>query len=688
MTMGEPLKILLIEDSEDDALLLLRELRQGNFNPTWERVQTAVSLQEKLMAQKWDAIVSDYHLPGFDAPAALKIVQQSGLDIPFIVISGTVGEHLAVKMMKAGAHDYLMKGHLIRLPEVVRREMRDAQIRAERKQAEVCIRQQLTAIEASIDGIAILQGDTYLYVNQAHLKLFGYERPEELIGETWKVLYSPAEIKRLETEVAAVIKRNRAWLGEAIATRKDGTTFIQGASLTLTEEDLMISVSRDISDLKQVQEQIIHNALHDALTGLPNRILFLERLELAINQALRDESYRYAVLFLDLDRFKVINDSLGHGVGDQLLLEIAKRLKTHIRKIDLVSRLGGDEFVILLEKIQGVETVTQITERILESCQTPLTIDGHKIFTSISIGIVMGNRDYHRASDLLRDADIAMYRAKKKEHNSFKFFNAMMHTQMLDRLTLETDLHKALEQEEFILYYQPVFNLLDDALVGFEALVRWQHPTHGLISPDTFIPVAEETRLITRLDRWVFKQACQQMASWQKNFANCCELTVSINLSAQDLRAHNLIDTIDAVLVHTGLKGGSIIVEITESMLIEDIEKTVDILAQMESRNIQISIDDFGTGYSSLNYLHRLPVNNLKIDRSFVTQLQTEGRNCQVVNTIIALSNQLELTSIAEGIEKPQQLKKLKQLGCRFGQGYLFSKPLSPADIEAKFLSW
>ncbi|MEO0375139.1 MAG: EAL domain-containing protein [Cyanobacteria bacterium P01_A01_bin.17] len=685
--MGEPLKILLVEDSEDDALLLLRELRQGNFTPSWERVQTATTLQEQLTYKNWDIIVSDYRMPGFDAPAALKIVQQSGLDIPFIVISGTVGEHLAVEMMKAGAHDYLMKSSLIRLPEAVRREMRDAHIRAERQRAEVLLKQQLAAMEAAIDGIAIVQDGVYLYVNQAHLRLFGYDCAQELTGQNWKILYPSTEMERVENEICPALKRSGAWQGDAIATRKDGSTFIQGLSLTLAEDGLLISVSRDISDLKQAQEQIIHNALHDALTGLPNRVLFLERLELAINQALRDKAYHYAVLFLDLDRFKVINDSLGHGIGDQLLLEIAERLQAHIRKIDLVSRLGGDEFVILLEKIDGVEIVTQITERILESCKTPLTIEGHKIFTSISIGIVIGNRDYHHASDLLRDADLAMYRAKEKEQNSYKFFNAMMHTQMLDRLTLETDFHKALEQEEFILHYQPVFDLIDDALVGFEALVRWQHPTHGLVFPDTFIPIAEDTRLITHLDNWVFGQACQQMAHWQQHFPSCSNLRISINLSAQDLQTYDLIDNIDTVLTHTGLEGRSIIIEITESMLIEDIEKTIDILAQIESRNIQISIDDFGTGYSSLNYLHRLPVNNLKIDRSFVTQIQEENRNCQVVNTIIALSSQLELTSVAEGIERPQQLQKLKQLGCRFGQGYLFSKPLSPAEIEAKFLS-
>ncbi len=684
--MGEPLNVLLIEDSENDALLLQRELCRGDFNPVIERVQTAESLKTVLGSQTWDVIISDYCLPSFDAPAALAIIQQSCLELPFIVVSGAIGERSAVEMMRLGAHDYLMKDNLTRLSEVVRREMRESQFRAERQRTETLLKRQQAAMEAAIDGIALLHNETFLYLNQAHLELFGYDHPDELVGKTWRTFYASEEVERFENDIMPVLECDRAWQGEAQATRKDGSTFAEGLSLTLTEDGLLICVCRDISDLKQAQEQIIHNALHDSLTGLPNRTFFLERLEHAINKSIRNRNNQYSVLFLDLDRFKLINDSLGHFVGDQLLIGISKRLINHVRNIDLVARLGGDEFVILLEDISEPELVVQITERILTDCQVPFVINGTQVFTSVSIGVVLGMNDYHQASDILRDADIAMYRAKKTEPGSYRFFNSEMHTQMYDRLRLETDLRKALEQDEFILHYQPIFDLFDNCLVGVEALVRWQHPIKGLIFPNDFVPAAEEMGLIMALDRWVLTRACQQMASWKHNFPEFSHLKVSINLSAQDLRKNQLIDDIDSALNRYGLDGNSIILEITERMLIEDVEQTIEILTQLDLRNIQISIDDFGTGYSSLNYLHRFPVNSLKIDRSFVSQMHVENRHCQVVSTIITLSDQLDLTAVAEGIETSQQLQQVKELGCRFGQGYLLSEPLGGEDITTKFL--
>lgn len=565
----------------------------------------------------------------------------------------------------------------------------------ERRQTEARLREseQRYATLAAAAPVGIFRTDVEgncIYVNQRWCTIAGLT-PEEALGRGWIKGLHPDDRDNIIDEWYRATQENRSFILEYRFQRSDGTVswvFGQGVAERNAENKVTgyVGTITDISDIKQAHELIIYNALHDPLTDLPNRILLRERLELAINRARRIKNYCYAVLFLDLDRFKVINDSLGHLVGDQVLKTIAQKLKTHLRDIDLVARLGGDEFVILLEDIPSTEKVIQIAEAILEDCQTPLIVNGYEMFTSFSIGIVLGIKDYHQADDLIRYADIAMYRAKAQKRNSYKFFDAAMHTQALNRLQLETDIRKAFKQEEFIVYYQPIVDILENQLVGFEALVRWQHPTQGLVCPEYFIPVAEEIGLIVSLDSWIFNTACQQLATWKSKFKNRFPLKISINLSTQDLRKASLIEDIERILTQTGLEGDSLCLEITESMLIEDISQTIDLLTQLKARKIQISIDDFGTGYSSLNYLHRLPADNLKIDRSFVTQMQAGNRNYQVVSSIITLSKQLKLTVVAEGIETQQQLQWLQQLGCELGQGYLFSQPLTADEVEIRFL--
>jgi|GEM_PF-599227 diguanylate cyclase (GGDEF)-like protein/PAS domain S-box-containing protein len=565
----------------------------------------------------------------------------------------------------------------------------------ERRQTEAHLREseQRFVTLAAAAPVGIFRTDAKghcVYVNERWCSIAGLTE-EEAFEAGWMKGLHPSDQHSIADEWYCAAQENRPFRLEYRFQRSDGAvTWVFGQAVAERDTDGKVAgyigTVTDISDLKQAQELIIHNALHDPLTDLPNRTLLTQRLELAVARFKHTERYRYAVLFLDLDRFKVINDSLGHLTGDQLLITIAQRLKTHLRPIDLVARLGGDEFVILLENITGIEEIIPIVERILADTQMPLMVNGYEMFTSLSIGVVVGTEDYSQASDLIRDADIAMYGAKAQGRNSYKIFNSAMHTQALHRLTLETSLRKALEQEEFIVYYQPIVDILKNKLVGFEALVRWQHPERGFISPGAFVPVAEEIGLIVPLDRWVFQTACQQLAHWKTQFADCFPLKISINLSAQDLRTANLINNIDQTLSATGLEGSSICLEVTESILIEDINQTIELLTQLRARNIQISIDDFGTGYSSLNYLHRLPADNLKIDRSFVSQMQIENRNYQVVNTIITLSSQLGLAVVAEGIETQEQLQWLQQLGCQFGQGYLFSKPLASHEIETRFL--
>ena len=447
------------------------------------------------------------------------------------------------------------------------------------------------------------------------------------------------------------------------------------------------TTSRDVTKRIQFQNQLEHDALHDALTGLPNRHLLIERLELSIQRAKRLDNYHFAVLFLDLDRFKVVNDSLGHLAGDKLLIAIAQKLQVAVNKIDLVARLGGDEFVILLDEIKDMQEAIHNTERILAELQIPLTIEEREVYMTCSVGIVLGTKDYTDASHLLRDADIAMYRAKNKGKARYEIFDAEMHMQAVHRMHLENDLRRAIKRQEFVLHYQPIVSLENGYLVGFEALIRWQHPSQGLKYPGEFISVAEEIGMITSLDFWALKTACQQLTKWQTNFPNLPILKISVNLSAQDLQRSNLLEEVDRILVQTHMSGDCLTLELTESMLIEDIESTILLLIQLKARGIQISIDDFGTGYSSLSYLHRLPINNLKVDRSFVNQMQEGKRSHQIVETIATLSVQLEIDAIAEGIETQQQLELLQQLGYKFGQGYLFSRPLRREDAEALLAS-
>jgi diguanylate cyclase (GGDEF)-like protein/PAS domain S-box-containing protein len=531
----------------------------------------------------------------------------------------------------------------------------------------------------------------YLYLSPSCKSLLGYGY-EELIGEDPYILFHPDDRDRISEEFsAAMLGKNNISITYRISQKSGNYIWLETLTKPILDAAGQViqiqTTSRDITERILVQERFKYEALHDALTGLPNRNLLMERLKLGINRIHNFEGYHFAILFLDLDRFKVINDSLGHLVGDQLLIAVAHKFQSILRSTDLVTRIGGDEFVILLDEIKDIQEAIRATENIFEALACPLIIEEREIYISTSIGIVFGTKDYILANDLLRDADIAMYRAKKKGKARYEIFDREMHAIAINRLHLEHDLRRAIKKHQFLVYYQPIIDIFNNCLIGFEALVRWQHPTRGFISPAEFIPLAEETNLIITIDSWMLSTACQQLATWNKKFPSYQPLKMSINLSAQDLRQVNLMAEIDTILRETGLEGNTITLEITESMLIEDINKTIDLLTEIKSRNIQISIDDFGTGYSSLNYLHRFPIDNLKIDYSFVSQMQEKNRNYQVVSSIIDLGHHLDLVIVAEGIETAQQMQWLRAMGCEFGQGYLFSKPLSPQEIEIKFLT-
>jgi diguanylate cyclase (GGDEF)-like protein len=440
----------------------------------------------------------------------------------------------------------------------------------------------------------------------------------------------------------------------------------------------------ELSERKRIEEKLAYTSLHDPLTNLPNRVLFLNRLSHAMDLAKRNKNYTFAVFFIDIDRFKVVNDSLGHNVGDLLLVESAMRLLACVRSVDTVARLGGDEFVILLEELVNPSDYLLVANRILKNLAMPSSLEGHKVFVSVSMGIVLNHARYERSDDIMRDADIAMYSAKKHGRNRFEVFDPIMLIGVMTRLELETDLRKALENQEFIVHYQPILDMENHQIVSFEALVRWQHPTRGLTQPADFIPTAEEIGLIVPIGYWVLDEACRQIRDWQIQFPADPPLTINVNLSTRQCAQTDLVQKIVNILKKNNLDPGSLKLELTESLIMEDSAATSAILSELREKGIQVQIDDFGTGYSSLGHLHKLPIDTLKIDRTFISQLGNGGNGLEIVRTILALAHGLGMKVIAEGVETDDQLSKLQSLNCEYVQGFLFAKPVN--SLEASIL--
>ncbi|MCW6038184.1 EAL domain-containing protein [Spirulina subsalsa FACHB-351] len=533
----------------------------------------------------------------------------------------------------------------------------------------------------------------YLYVSSSVQNLLGYQ-PSDLMGHNHFDLIHPDDCDRIHQE--ALQLSDGIALPLTYRIRKQAgdyrwfETVARGVFNSKGELFQLQTTSRDVTEKMRLQRQLEYDAFHDALTGLPNRNLLMERLNFAIERIHHHDDYQFAVLFLDLDHFKVINDSLGHLAGDEVLIDVAQKLRDMMRSNDLVARLGGDEFVILMEKIHGLHEVLELVERIFERFQDPVAINYQQTLIRASIGIVVGTIRYQKAMDLIRDADTAMYRAKEKGRACYEIFDPTMHVQALARLELESNLRHAIEQNQLFMCYQPIISFKTHQLKSFEALIRWQHPQRGIISPAEFIPVAEETQLIVPMSLWLMKDVAGQIKAWQQDPAFPREITeslrVSINISVVHLQQKQFIEQVDQVLQETGVSGKHFIFEITESILIQNVEDIIQIFRCLRDRAIDITIDDFGTGYSSLSYLCDLPITSLKIDKSFVGRMIQSSQNRRVVETILSLTQQLELFSVAEGIETIEQFNLLKTLGCHYAQGYLFGRPVR-SPIASQWLT-
>lgn len=542
-------------------------------------------------------------------------------------------------------------------------------------------------VEQSPEAILVHCDERYVYANEAAVRLLGGERPEEIVGRSVLDFVVPEDAALVREQAHQTYERRDAaeTMIEVKRRRLDGEIRVTEAfciPITYNGRDGAQVIYRDITERKRVEEQLVHTALHDNLTGLPNRTLFMDRLKQSLERKKRQGAYQFAVLFVDFDRFKNVNDSLGHVQGDRLLRVLAQRLEKSLDPAYTIARLGGDEFAILANEITETQDAIRIAEQLQRAMTLPVVLRGSEVFISASIGIAISAREYSRPEEMLRDADTAMYRAKALGAGRHVVFDSAMHARVVALLQLENDLRRAIARDEFQVLYQPIVSLMTAETIGFEALVRWQHPRLGLLSPTDFIPLAEETGLIIPLDQWILREACRQMRIWQGQFPALPHLSISVNISGKQFAQPDFLDHVTRILAETGLDTHRLKLEITESALIGQAEMAEAVLWRMRAAGIHVQLDDFGVGYSSLSYLHRFPIDTLKIDRSFVSSAGMRNEDAEIIRAIVTLAHNLNIDVIAEGIETTEQRAHVQALECDLGQGYYFSLPLHAGMAE------
>ena len=566
---------------------------------------------------------------------------------------------------------------------------------AERSQVEAELRQSeerySLAAKGANDGLWDWDLDNdYIYYSPRWKEMLGFSEDEIKANlQEWFARIHPGDLVEVQLALSAHLEGVSEHFEHEYRIRHQNGSYLWVLTRGLAVRDANGTAYRvagsqtDITLRKRAEEKLSHDALHDSLTGLPNRALFFDRLERVIEHTKRNKDYLFAVLFLDIDRFKNVNDRYGHLVGDNLLIAVTERLRTSMRLSDTVSRLGGDEFVVLVEDIENKEEAIKISSRIQEKVCQQFDIDGREIFTSCSIGIIINDESYSSAGEFLRDADIAMYRAKSEGRSRHIVFDSEMRTDLMNRIWMENDLRLAIAECQFCLHYQPILSLRTGRVVGFEALIRWQHPSEGLISPMLFVPLAEETRLIIPIGRWVIEEACQQLKQWEVKYGGEKPLTMSVNISSVQLNYQDFVEQVEEIIKESGIDPANLTFEITERMIVEDNLIATRVISRLRDLGVRVHLDDFGTGYSALSYLQRYPIDILKIDRDFIGKIDENGESVEIIKAILNLAQDLNMSVIAEGIETESQFDLLKELNCRFGQGYFFAKPMDPEGIEA-----
>ncbi|MBF0368853.1 MAG: EAL domain-containing protein [Magnetococcales bacterium] len=805
--MGKGLHILVVENLESDFQLLLRALKKGGLDCHARRVEHPAAMQAALEEQVWDVALADYHLPEFGAEEALAIWQTRESSRPFIVVSGAISDEAAVQLMKAGAHDFLRKEHLVRLVPAIQRELEkfrerhlrkrteealiksqeiahlgsldwdleagthiwtcealrilglgpnerewpfqaylvaihhedrkriegqiedylhgcesslelehrlvrtDGEVRTvrclgeltrhdngtprrllltlhdvtHRRQIESALQVATKAFENATEGVLVTDGDGYIQsVNPAFTAMTGYEA-WEVKGKGPDLLNSKRHPPEFFQEMWQTLLSQGRWDGEIWNRRKNGEAFPARLSIIAVHSSQgalshYVGVLTDLTDIVRSREALRHQSYHDSLTELPNRSLFHDRLAQSLRQAKRHQC-RLAVVRFDLDHFKNINDSLGHAWGDALLQEVAKRMRSTIRQGDTASRLGGDDFALVLPDLEGVPETVRVVRKVAGVLFKPYHIEEREFFLTASIGVALFPDDGTDPDILAQNAGLAMTRAKKGGGDDLQFYTPAMGEAALRRQALEENLRGALKRGEFLLHYQPKVDLVSGRIIGMEALVRWDHPDVGLIPPDEFIPLAEETGLIVPLGEWVLRSACHQTRKWLD--LELGPLRVAVNLSGRQFRQQDLVALVQETLATSGLPAESLELEITESTMMDDVEQARNTLEELSRLGLHIALDDFGTGYSSLSHIKRFPLQTLKIDRSFIGDLKVDPDGEAIISAVISLGNKLTLTVVAEGVETEDQWQFLSQNGCSEMQGFLFSRPLPVVQFES-----
>ena len=688
------LNILLIEDNPADAELIdmmFSEIGREQFqNYSLKKADSLAAGIKALGKEAFSVVLLDLGLPDSSGLETLLRIEENAQNIPVIALTGLADEEFAARAISMGAQDYVVKGKI-----TADGLYRSVLYSLERKKSELLLKDSEERFRAffELSGMGAIQADPasgrFIMVNRSFCELTGYGS-EELLSLSFREITHPDDWPADSDSYEKLLRGELAQYDREIRyLHKEGHAVWVHISRTLLrraggrgEPLRVLGIVHDITDRKRMEREIIEMAHHDALTGLPNRRLFIELAQIEMAQASRNHK-KMAFVFLDLDRFKEVNDTFGHEAGDKLLKEVALRIRKSLRKSDTIARIGGDEFNIIIADLHRAEGSAEIARKIVDSFRVPFLIAGHELHVTASIGLSIYPDDDRDMETLFRYADIAMYHAKETGKNNFQFYNPSINVHSAQRIKMESRMRQAIAKGELMLYYQPLADIRTGKMVCAEALVRWRHPEMGLLEPKNFIPLAEETGYITAIDEWVLEAVCSQAKQWRQ--AGLPPVCFTVNLSSRVFQKAGFASGIARILKDTGLPAGSLYLEITETLAMENIQLTASQLAQLSGLGVQISIDDFGTGYSSLNYLKRLPIGRLKIDRSFIKDIATDPDDRAIINAVVAMAHNMKMKVIAEGVETADQLDFLRQAGCDEMQGFLYSRPL-PAEIFSELI--